>query len=126
MAITFHPKAGMILMCDFSGFIAPEMVKNRPVVLVSANHLERGGLYTVVPLSSSAPDKVQPYHLKLENNPLPRLCKECWVKGDMVTTVGVARLDRVKVSRGVYLVPEVTAEELKAIRDCLKYVLGIT
>jgi uncharacterized protein YifN (PemK superfamily) len=126
MAITFHPKAGMILDCDFSGYVVPEIIKKRPVVIVSANHLERGGLYAVVPLSSTAPDRQQPYHLKLENNPLPKLVDECWVKCDMVATVAVQRLDRVKLSRGVYVAPELTPEELKSIRDCLKYVLGIT
>jgi mRNA interferase MazF len=126
MAITFHPKAGMVLMCDFVGYIAPEMVKTRPVVIVSPSHLERSGLYTVVPMSATAPNNPQPYHLKLANNPLPKGAPEVWVKCDMVATVGVQRLDRVKVSRGIYKVCQVTPEELAAIRECLKYVIGIT
>lgn len=106
-------------------YVVPEMVKNRPVVIVSPNHLERGGLYTVVPMSTTAPDNPQPYHLKLDNNPLPKLAKECWVKCDMVATVAVQRLDRVRVSRGVYTVPNLLPEELEVIRECLKYSLGI-
>ncbi len=125
MPITFHPKAGMVLMCDFDGYIAPEMVKTRPVVIVSPNHLERGGLYTVVPMSATAPAKPQPYHLKLANNPMPKGDNEVWIKCDMVATVCVARLDRIKVSRGAYTVCQVTPQELTAIRECLKYVIGI-
>lgn len=36
MALRFHPKPGTILMCDFdTGFQVPEMVKKRPVIVLS-------------------------------------------------------------------------------------------
>ena len=45
MAITFHPKPGQILMCDFTyGFREPEMIKNRPVIVLTpsmAGRMER-------------------------------------------------------------------------------------
>ncbi|MGH9958192.1 MAG: type II toxin-antitoxin system PemK/MazF family toxin [Pyrinomonadaceae bacterium] len=66
MPIIFHPKAGAVLMCDFNGFRKPEMIKTRPVVIVSPNHLNRHGLYSVVPLSTTAPNRIEPYHYKLE------------------------------------------------------------
>ena len=48
MAIKFYPRQGTLLMCDFNtGFRVPEMVKVRPVVVVSRT---RGQVATVVPL----------------------------------------------------------------------------
>lgn len=125
MAITFHPKAGVVLMCDFDGYVAPEMVKTRPVIVVSPNHLKRAGLHTVVPMSTTAPDDPQPYHHKMKN-PLTHIGGEVWVKCDMIATVRTERLDRIKTSRGHYMTTAIKPEELQAIRDCLKYVLGIT
>ena len=53
MAINFHPRLGQVLYCDFkTGFRPPEMVKARPVVVLSRNHHE---LCTVVPLSGTEP-----------------------------------------------------------------------
>ncbi len=125
MAITFHPKAGMILMCDFSGFRAPEMIKTRPVIIISPNHLPRPGLCTVVPMSTTDPEPAQPYHYRFEKNPMPQSNGAAWAKCDMVATVCVSRLDRLKVSRGIFTVRNVTKDELAAIRGCVKYAIGI-
>ena len=125
MAITFHPKAGVVLMCDFSGYIAPEMVKMRPVIIISPNHLMRPGLHAVVPMSTTTPDPVRKYHLELKKNPLPNTTGSVWVKCDMVATVCTERLDRLKVGRGHYVVKAITEQELKDIRECLKLALGI-
>jgi len=125
MALNIHPKAGTILMCNFDGFRVPEMVKTRPVVIVSPNHLNRPGLYTIVPLSTTAPDQVQPYHYHFPKNPMPQSLGEAWAKCDMVVTVSIGRLDRIKVSRGIYTLRYVSKEELAAIRECMKYALGI-
>jgi len=35
MSIPFVPNAGTVLMCDFSGFVPPEMTKVRHVVVIS-------------------------------------------------------------------------------------------
>ena len=126
MPLTFYPRAGVVLMCDFEGYVAPEMVKKRPVIVVSPRHLERSGLHTVVPMSTTPPNEARPYHLRLTKNPMPNSLGDVWVKCDMVATVRTERLDRIKVSRGNYVTTAVTPEELSAIRQCLKYVLGIT
>ena len=59
--LTFHPKPGTLLICDFDrGFKAPEMVKKRPVVVISPRRRKSTPqLCTVVPLSSSAPNPVE-------------------------------------------------------------------
>ncbi|MDB4679556.1 type II toxin-antitoxin system PemK/MazF family toxin [Planctomycetaceae bacterium] len=63
MAIKFHPGYGTILYCDFSHQTEPEMVKSRPVVVVSRRNTNVR-LCTVVPLSSTQPEKIQSWHHK--------------------------------------------------------------
>lgn len=55
MALKYQPKEKSVVMCDFSGFLAPEMVKVRPVIVV-AKHKKNAQLVTVVPLSSTQPE----------------------------------------------------------------------
>lgn len=88
MAIREHPKIGSILMCDFdTGFVPPEMVKRRPVVVVSPKIAARPGLCTVVPLSTTPPDPVQQFHCQIDlPDQLPAWLDRAgvWVKADMM------------------------------------------
>jgi mRNA interferase MazF len=132
MAITFHPRIGMILMCDFSagGFKPPEMVKVRPVVVLSKTD---GQVVTVVPLSATEPIPVQPHHHEMTTGTLPAslAMKRCWAKCDLVTTVGLWRLDRIfdgrcpTTGKRQYISPSVSDVELEAIRQALRYVLRL-
>ena len=126
MPLKFQPKAGSVVICDFHGFVAPEMVKKRPVVVI-AKHKHNSGLVTVVPLSTTHPNPVAPYHHRLKENPLPDKPKDLvtWAKCDMVVTVSLARLDRYKVAKREYVVPSIPAEELEAIRHCVGIALHI-
>ena len=57
MPIIFHPNPGQILLCDFSDFKEPEMVKkNRPVIVLSSALKGRDKLLTIVPLSTVKPE----------------------------------------------------------------------
>ena len=52
MAIGEHPAPGTILICDFKqGFREPEMVKQRPVIVLSPKIGIRAKLCTVVALA---------------------------------------------------------------------------
>ncbi len=125
MPITFHPKPGYVLMCDFAGYVAPEMVKARPVVIVSPAHLRRPGLVSVVPLSTTAPDLIEAYHYRLTGNPVPgSSAGEVWAKCDMLATVSIARLDRIKIERGRYERGSVSMDQVRAIRLCIALSLG--
>ncbi len=42
--LKFQPKVGSVVYCDYVGFIAPEMIKNRPVIVVS-KHKHNSKLY---------------------------------------------------------------------------------
>src|SRR3972149_4640229 len=98
MALDFHPNAGTLLVCDFSGFKEPEMVKTRPVVVISGRR-RRVGLVTIVPLSTTAPDPVEDHHHRMDPRSLPGkfAVRPTWAKCDMVATVATCRLDRIKI-----------------------------
>lgn len=97
MAISDHPAIGSILLCDFNtGFKAPEMVKRRPVVVISPKIRSRAGLCTVVALSTKDPQPVMSYHCRLKIEPIlpePWNSESMWIKGDMVYAAGFHRLD---------------------------------
>jgi uncharacterized protein YifN (PemK superfamily) len=80
------------------GFIPPEMVKTRPVVVIATVTYR---LFTIVPLSTTAPQVVKTFHHELVwETPLPgwENCASCWVKGDMIYTVSQQRLQFLKAS----------------------------
>ena len=125
MAITFFPKAGMVLMCDFNGCVEPEINKVRPVVIVSPNNLNRPGMCTIVPLSTTAPDPVRNYHYKLRTNPLGTE-NDAWAKCDLVMSVSFLRLDRIKLGRGKYVTANISMDQVREIRQCAALSFGLT
>ncbi len=106
------------------------MVKIRPVVIVSPRFRHRENLCTVVPLSTTAPDPIAPYHHRLRQTPYPPAAgAEVWAKCDMLATVSLGRLDRVKVKqrdgRRVYTTYQVSPADLDAILVCVRRALGM-
>ncbi|WEM42246.1 type II toxin-antitoxin system PemK/MazF family toxin [Photobacterium sp. DA100] len=104
MALQFHPNPGTILMCDFNGgFKTPEMVKRRPVIVVSPKMKNCTGLVTVVPVSTRMPEPVESYHYKIPNQSLPQTNyfqrAESWVKCDMIYRVGFDRLNLIHIGK---------------------------
>lgn len=70
--LRFQPRPGQILVCHFGlGFRPPEMVKTRPVLVISPKRRDATMLCTVVPISSKAPEEIRPYHFKLPEGVLP-------------------------------------------------------
>jgi len=119
----FHPKRGMVLICDFNGFRAPEMTKKRPVVVVGEEGTGRVGTCVVVPLSSVAPNPVMGFHHRLDPSSLPTSMRRSpsWAKCDMITTVSRERLDRVMngrdaLGRRYFVTHRVTPADLRAIQ----------
>jgi mRNA interferase MazF len=103
-------------MCDFDGYKSPEIVKTRPVIVISPNHLTRPGLVTVIPLSTTTPNPICDYHFELPGSPFPHDKTPVWAKCDLPACVSVERLDRVKVSRGKYEVFYVGSDTIRAVR----------
>jgi len=133
MAIREHPRLGTILMCDYGdAFRAPEMVKRRPVVVISPKIAQRHHLCTVVALSTTPPQPVMPYHCEIELDPplpLPFRSTGIWVKGDMVNAVGFHRLDLIRLGvrdgRREYLYEPLKAPIVRQIRGCVLNALAL-
>ncbi|MFG6589995.1 type II toxin-antitoxin system PemK/MazF family toxin [Sulfitobacter sp. 1A12157] len=134
MAIKYDVRQRTVLLCDYSrgGFQPPEMVKRRPAIVVSPRLRHRTGLLTVVPLSTSPPDRIEDYHCRIElPYSLPNFPQTiCWVKADMLATVGFGRLDLFRTDRDhtgkrKYLTPRISEHEFEKVVASLKAALGI-
>lgn len=130
MPLQFHPATGTIVICDFgTGFVAPEMIKVRPVVIVSPRFRNRPGLCTVVPLSSTEPSPLELYHHPLSAGAYPPARGPMWAKCDMLSTVSLVRLDRIKV-RGIggkreYVTFQMPLNDMAAILTGVRFALGL-
>ena len=115
-------------MCDFNtGFKPPEMVKYRPVVVVSPHPGRMTGLCTIVPLSTTRPIPREPVHHRMDPVSLPgRLAQnETWAKCDMLYTVSLARLSRATKRGQAVATFRVLDADMDAIRDCVRIGLGL-
>jgi len=134
MGIQFHPEQGTILVCDFNGFVPPEMIKRRPVVVMSPRLRKRDGLCTVVPLSTTPPKEIAPYHFKLHVTPVlpaPYNADFHWVKADMVYTVAFDRLylpfsGKDPSGKRVYDIRVIDKADLLKIQQCMLHGLGLS
>lgn len=94
MTTPFHIKTGQVLICNFDGYIAPEIEKTRPVVVISRSSTHNRKLCTIVPLSTTAPFPVEAWHIPVSNLQLPQWQSnaQVWAKCDLIYTVSFARL----------------------------------
>lgn len=134
MAIQFHPEPGTILICDFNGMKAPEMVKRRPVIVISPRFKTRDRLCTVVPMSTLEPKKVQSFHYRLHTIPPlpePYTSASHWVKADMLYTVSFDRLQLMTTGKDangkrIYDQRVVDDADLTKIRSAVLHGIGLT
>lgn len=128
MAISYHPRAGQILVCDFSGFKVPEMVKTRPVMVVSPRLPNRSHLVAVVPISLTAPTHDHPYVVRLSKNYHPDEADDlpCWAKCDLILNLGLWRMNGFKVGRRKWATPQANAQDLAAVKEGVLFGLGIS
>jgi mRNA interferase MazF len=135
MGLTFHPVRGSIVTVNFEpGFTVPEMVKRRLAVVISPAIRSRPGLCTVVPLSTTPPEKAMPYHCTYTvpfDMPKSWGNIERWVKGDMVTTVGWHRVDLLflgKDQKGkrIYQTQAIDEESFLKIKRCALHGMGFS
>lgn len=83
--INFHLKKGQIVFCDFRGLEVPEMVKKRPVLIITGAIKGRDSkLVTLLPISTTTPNPICKWHYKLDAQYMPRTKffrhTDCWVK----------------------------------------------
>lgn len=133
MAIQFHPDPGTVLICDFAGFRQPEMIKRRPVVVISPRFRQRDGLCTVVPLSTTKPRKVCEYHCQLDFDPVmpaPYNEPQMWVKADMICAVSFDRLSLPYIGKDqdgkrLYDIRHISDDSLKRVQVCVLNGMGM-
>lgn len=127
MALNFFPKAGQIFICDYSGFKQPEMIKNRPVIVLSPKLPYRSELAAVVPISLTPPRHNLPFVYKLSKNYHPNEDDglPCWAKGDLIINIGTYRLSAIKVGRRKYLYPQLTPADLEGVKNAVLHGLGM-
>ena len=133
MALTFHPHPGDVLVCNFNtGFHPPEMVKVRPVVVISQRHRRVAEVLTVVPLSTTQPIPMEDHHYQVDASGLPGnfSLNPTWAKCDMVVSVGVWRLDQIKVREyggtRTYHTGKLSDDDLLQIRSRVGRLIGLT
>ena len=127
MPISFHPRAGQILVCDFKGFVPPEMVKVRPVIVVSPKLPHRAEIVTIVPISLTPPRHPLPFVVRLSKNyhPDEEDALPCWAKCDMLLNLSRDRLNGFKIGRRKWATPQASPEDLQAVREGVLHGLGM-
>jgi uncharacterized protein YifN (PemK superfamily) len=96
----FYAKKRMILMCDFDrgGFLPPEMVKRRRVVVLRVF----AQIAIVVPLSATEPKPLRSFHSAIYPAGYHAITVPVWAKADTLAHVSLGRLDRVNVRGNNY------------------------
>lgn len=132
MSLRFQPAPGTILNCDFHGFIEPEMVKPRQVVVLW-KHKSNAKLIYIVPLSTTPPHD-ETLTVQLDKLPIPRQGQDAntpiWVKCDMVYTVSTDRLSMPvsRASRRAAAAPiniNISTPQLMNVRECVAKALRL-
>ncbi|MFA7946092.1 type II toxin-antitoxin system PemK/MazF family toxin [Pseudomonas brenneri] len=127
MTLLYQPKEGSVLICDFRGYEVPEIIKIRPVIVIR-RHRTNKLLVTVVPLSTTAPQTVLAHHLQLESH-LQGANPVCWAKCDIVATVSLGRLDRIKSKdrhgKRTYKIAELSSEQFLAVKAAVRGALDL-
>jgi mRNA interferase MazF len=124
--LKFIPDPGMVLICDYqSGFIPPEMIKKRRVIVVSPKFLNNRGLCTVVPVSTTPPDAELPVHVRFNPGQYRFFSADmpCWAKCDVIASVSYARLDRIRIGKD-FVAPRIGREDFEKIRVALSHVIA--
>ncbi|PAV00460.1 hypothetical protein CBG25_19335 [Arsenophonus sp. ENCA] len=129
MGLKFQPQVSSVLMCNFKGLIVPEIVKIRPIIVIARNRYNNK-LVTVVPVSTTEPIPALDHHYELRENPIPgKEHLRCWVKCDMIMTVSIERLDRIKLrtwNGRNYEVPRISDNEMKEIKNSVLHGIGMS
>ncbi len=94
----------------------------------------RAQLCTIVPLSTTDPYKVMPYHKRIRIPlELPKEWgdRERWIKGDMVNAVGFHRVDLLRLGKNragqrIYQTSPLPYEMLKIVQQCALHGMGLS
>ena len=134
MPLLYHPKCGEVVVCSYPKDMAPpEMVKTRPVIIISPRLRKRNGLATIVPLSTTKPTTVMPYHCELDFSPqlpYPWSASPCWAICDHLITVSLERLDLIKLQKDQYgkrryYQSRLSSDDIDRVKNAVLHGLGL-
>lgn len=126
MALPYLPQQGEILVCDFDdSAIGAEMVKRRPVVVISHHDAHRAKLCTVVALSTTPPTPVESWHYNMPHLRVSGWSADdgVWAKCNMLSTVSLERLNKPYLrhrSGRRYVTHMMSVDDLAAILVCIR------
>ncbi len=132
MGLPYLPQQGEILVCDFDdSAIGAEMIKRRPVVVVSRHEAHRSKLCSVVALSTTAPAPPLKWHHHMPHLRVTGWSAEdgVWAKCDMLATVSLERLNKPYIKRRTgrqYIDHQLPDQDMQAILSCIRYLLKIS
>jgi uncharacterized protein YifN (PemK superfamily) len=131
MPIRYHPEPGDVFFCQFpppgvQPFAPPEMTKHRRVVVLSPRFRRHvPSTIVVVPLSTTAPRLLEPFHYQLlDSYSFLSAAVPIWVKGNMLAHVSLARLFPVYRQHRIANAA-LTARDLQGVRTVVALALGL-
>jgi uncharacterized protein YifN (PemK superfamily) len=116
-----------VWMCDFDGFVVPEMVKERRVIIISPRH-HGAGVALVVPVSTTGPRAIRPVHIRLPGGATYECfsgASEVWVKADLVAHVRFERLSRVRINYREIRTVRIRPEHFERVQCGVLRALGL-
>jgi uncharacterized protein YifN (PemK superfamily) len=150
VAIKYKPKKGQVLICNFQeakskrnsqaiqrpggrvggqkqdlrGFVPPEMIKRRPVIVLSNRSND---LCVVVPLSTTKPYKILTWHHRVSGLNLPHPYDDdvSWAKCDHIHTVCYERLSGLNYGNRQYKNIFLDDTDFHAVYKCVLEVIKL-
>lgn len=130
--ITFAPKRGAIVLCDFDmARVAPEFDKRRQAVVLSISslnhkHAMQPGLCTIVPTSSKEPKTVGPEDLLIPAGKYWSFDEDSWVRAKNLVTVSHSRLSLLHRNSRPTSTEFLDAADMAAVEAAIKHALGMS
>ncbi|AZG76318.1 type II toxin-antitoxin system PemK/MazF family toxin [Methylocystis rosea] len=123
--VRYAPRAGSVVMCDFTHLSRPEMVKERRAIVISGRSSSCKDRCTVVPVSMKEYNDGKLMNHKFEAGKYPFFSKDkdVWAICDHIYTVSLSRLWQVVVL-GRPSIPAISEGDLCGVRDMARAFIG--
>jgi uncharacterized protein YifN (PemK superfamily) len=131
LRITFAPRCGAILLCDFEmARVHPEIDKKRQAIVISITALNhKHGAYaghcTVVPTSSREPKSIGPEDILIPVGKYWSFTVDSWIRCKLLTTVSHARLALLLKNGRPHSTEFLDDADMKRIKAGIRHVMGI-
>lgn len=112
-----YPKRGDIWVADLIPSRGWEFAKKRPVIIISANEINKNSpLIVVIPISSRIPSVIGPERVLIEKAPP-------FAKASIALPNQVRAIDKSRISKKIGTLSQ---DKLIEVEEALKIVLGLT